>query len=268
MTCTASSPFPDRNYHLTESGQRTNDDATTVIKLYHPVYDLFKVDEGFDVQAYKNEHGLKKHVFLYFGFIRKYKGLHNAIVAFKKVTESRDDVSFLICGESFWNTLDSSKISTKIKNFLFGILKTLLVRKKDDEKNYQPLSLIQSLGLEEHTMVVNQFIPNEDVHKYFQVSDSVVLFYEYATPSGIESLSYNFKLPILATEVGHFPETVKDGFNGYLAKPEDVDSMAKVMIRSIEHPIDRKNVAVTTEKMSWRNYAKALTNQSSLDSMR
>ena len=32
----------------------------------------------------------------------------------------------------------------------------------------------------------NEFIPNEDVHKYFQVSDCVVLYYLTAsTPSGI-----------------------------------------------------------------------------------
>lgn len=66
-------------------------------------------------------------------------------------------------------------------------------------------------------MVFNQFIPNEDVHKYFQVSDCVVLYYLTATPSGIESLSYNFDLPILATRVGHFPETIEEGVNGYLA---------------------------------------------------
>ena len=43
--------------------------------------------------------------------------MHNAIKAFAKLTEKRDDVSLLIVGESFWQTLDSSKISTKIKNF-------------------------------------------------------------------------------------------------------------------------------------------------------
>ena len=82
--------------------------------------------------------------------------------------------------------------------------------------------------------MVNEFIPNEDVHKYFQVSDCVVLYYLTATPSGIESLSYNFRLPILATKVGHFPETVKDGFNGYLAEDRDIESMAAVMEKYIE----------------------------------
>ena len=107
-------------------------------------------------------------------------------------------------------------------------------------------------------MLVNEFIPNEDVNKYFQVADCGVLFYEYATPSGVESLNYNFKLPILATAVGHFPETIEDGFNGYLAKPEDTKSMADAMLRFLEKPIDRKNVALKAKDMSWENYAKAI----------
>jgi glycosyltransferase involved in cell wall biosynthesis len=108
-------------------------------------------------------------------------------------------------------------------------------------------------------MVVNEFVANEEVHKYFQVSDAVVLFYEYATPSGIESLSYNFKKPLLATKVGHFPETIEDGFNGYLAEAEDIDSMAAQMIRYLDHPLNPENVSKKTEQMSWANYAKAIT---------
>jgi glycosyltransferase involved in cell wall biosynthesis len=107
-------------------------------------------------------------------------------------------------------------------------------------------------------MIVNEYIPNEDVHKYFQVADCGVLFYEYATPSGVESLNYNFKLPILATRVGHFPETIKDGFNGYLAEPEDIDSMTNVMLKFLQNPINRSNVVESAKDMSWENYAKAI----------
>jgi glycosyltransferase involved in cell wall biosynthesis len=99
------------------------------------------------------------------------------------------------------------------------------------------------------------------VHKYFQVSDAVLLFYEYATPSGIESLSYNFKKPLIATRVGHFPETIQDGFNGYLAEAEDIDSMAAQMRRFLSHPLPPENVAKATENMSWKNYAKAILNK-------
>jgi glycosyltransferase involved in cell wall biosynthesis len=250
--------FPTIDFDTIENGDRKRKGGNTIIKLYHPIYNLFQPDPSFDVERFKTEHGLKKHVFLFFGFIRKYKGLHHVIEAFKKVSEQRKDVSLLICGESFWATLDNSKISTRIKNALFSLAKGMFLKKADNEKEYHPLELIEKLGLQKRSMVVNEFIPNEDVHKYFQVSDAVVLFYEYATPSGIESLSYNFKLPILATKVGHFPETIQDGYNGYLAEAGDVDSMAAQMLRFLEHPLPKENVAEKTREMSWENYARAI----------
>ena len=262
--------YPNQYFHVNESGKRVGNDlngiqaenqakyAKTIIKLYHPVYDLYAPDPEFNVEAFKTEMGLNKHVFLFFGFIRKYKGLHLAIEAFSEVVKARDDVSFLICGEEFWATLDPKKWTTKIKNVFFRGLKKILLSKDSDERNYRPLERIKALGIEDRTVVINTFIPNEDVHKYFQVADSSILFYETATPSGVESLTYNFELPILATDVGHFPETVKDGYNGYLAKADNTQSMAQIMLKSIDQPIERKHVRKAAEKMSWKNYIQAI----------
>lgn len=251
--------YPNKKFDLVYGGKRNSNPAIqTVVKLYHPIYDLFKADENFDIEAFKKENGLRKNVFLFFGFIRKYKGLHQTIEAFAKVAEKRDDVSLLICGESFWNTLDDTKWQTKLKNSLFGMAKKLFLSNADNEQNYRPLELIKTLDIEAQCVVFNEFIANEEVHKYFQVSDCVVLYYLTATPSGIESLSYNFQLPILATKVGHFPETVQDGFNGYLAEDRDIDSMAETMMKFLDAPLPRKNVALKAKDISWENYAKAL----------
>ncbi len=250
--------FPDQTFEVNESGQRAGGNTKTIIKLFHPVYNLFQPDPNFDVEGTKKLLGLKQHVFLYFGFIRKYKGLHNVIPAFAKVREQRDDVSLLIVGESFWQTLDSNKLGTKIKNVLFGFAKSLFLRKSDDEREYRPLELVKELGLEHDTVIVNEFVPNEEVHRYFQVSDAIITFYLTATPSGVESLAYNFRMPVLATNVGHFPETVTPGYNGYLAEPENIDSMAEQMLKFLDAPIDRANVAEAAKEMSWENYAKVV----------
>lgn len=251
--------YPEKKFDLVYDGVRNTDESIqTVIKLYHPIYDLFQPDPNFDIEAFKKNHGLRKHVFLFFGFIRKYKGLHQTIEAFAKMAQDREDVSLLICGESFWNTLDNTKWSTKIKSALFGTAKKLFLSKQDDEQNYRPLDLIDQLGIQDKCVVFNSFIANEEVHKYFQVSDCVVLYYLTATPSGIESLSYNFNLPILATKVGHFPETIKDGYNGYLAEDRDIESMAQTMSKYIESPLPRENVAKIAADLSWENYAKAI----------
>ena len=230
----------------------------TILKLYHPIYTLFKPDPSFDKEAWKAQHGLRKHVFLFFGFIRKYKGLHYCIDAFEELAKQRDDVSLMVVGERFWQTVDQSKLSTKLKNAVFGTVKKLFLKKADDERDYDPLAMIEKFGLKDRTLVVDRFIPNEEVPPYFQAADTIVLFYETATPSGVESLSYNFKLPAVATRVGHFPETITDGFNGYMAEPKNIADMVRVMNASIEQPIPRENVVEATKNMSWANYAKAI----------
>ncbi|WP_116124694.1 glycosyltransferase [Lewinella sp. IMCC34183] len=260
--------FPGRAFDVTETGERSIAEgagggaqvqgSTPVIKLYHPVYDLFAPREDFDATAFRREHGLREHVFLFFGFIRKYKGLHHVIRAFAELAGRREDVSLIICGESFWDTLKSDKLSTKLKNVTFGLAKQLFLKKADDEREYRPLELLDELGIRDRVMVKNEFVANEEVHKYFQASDAVVLFYEYATPSGVESISYNFQLPAIATRVGHFPETITDGYNGYLAAPGDVADMARQLERMIESPIPRAHVYETTREMSWDNYAAAI----------
>lgn len=247
--------FPKKSFEVIEPGKPIEGKGIRVNKLYHPVYDMFKPDPDFDVEKQKKEWGLNKYVFLFFGFIRKYKGLHNVIKAFARLAEERDDVSLMIVGEAFWNTLDKKKFSTKLKNATFGMAKKLFLKKQDDESDYNPLALIDELGIGDKVYRFIEFVPDEDVHKYFQISDYIMLFYLTATPSGIESIGYNFRMPMLATKVGHFTETVKDGYNGYLAEPENIDSMTEVMRKAIEKPIDHKNVAASAKDMSWDNYA-------------
>lgn len=250
--------FPNKKFQITLDGNR-NFSTPTIIKLYHPIYDLFQPKSDFDKEKVKNEMGLNKHVFLFFGFIRKYKGLHWVLPAFAELLKIRKDVSLIIAGESFWNTLDNKKWTTRLKKTLFGIAKKLVLRKNDnEEENYQPLKMIEELGIQEYVKVFNRFIPNEEVHLYFQVSDAILTFYETATPSGVESLSYNFLLPVLATRVGHFPETIQEGINGYLSEPGNIQDMARVMNYFIENPIDKSNIQKIAEKLSWKSYAEAI----------
>lgn len=251
--------FPKKEFRIIMPGEGRTANGNTgeipVLKLFHPIYDLFKPDPTFDAEAFKRANHLRENVFLFFGFIRKYKGLHHAIEAFNMVAKQRDDVSFLICGELFWNTLDSRSLVTKLKKALFSAAKRIVLNSTDNEEDYNPLALIEAFGLQDRTMVVSEFIPNEDVHKYFQTANAGVLFYSRATPSGIESLSYNFDLPILTSNVGHFPETIKEGENGYMISDYSVEAMADTMLKFLDKPIPRGNVARFKSNLSWHTYA-------------
>lgn len=229
-----------------------------VLELYHPVYSAFKPDEKLDVQKLKRELGLREHVFLFFGFIREYKGLHNCIRGFKVLSEKRDDVSLLICGESFWDTVDRNKLSTKIKRAIFGFVKRILLQSSGQVDDYRPLDLLSTIKDKGAYVVKNDFIPNEEVHRYFQVSDGALLLYENATPSGVESLAYNFGTPVLATNVGNFSNSVIDGVNGYLCPSTDPADIAYSMEQLINRPIARESVLAQTERMSWKRYVRSV----------
>ncbi len=254
--------FPDKKFFVNSNGVRSlAPKEKNAIKLFHPVYDMFSPDPDFDKERFKKEMGLRKNVFLFFGFIRRYKGLHNVLKAFKKISDEREDVSLLVVGESFWNTMDSNKISVKIKKGLFGAVKKLILRQKEDESDYRPLDLIDELKLKDKVVVVNDYVPNEDVHKYFQSADCNVLFYLTATPSGVESMAYNFSLPSIATKVGHFSESIIDGETGYLAEPDNIDSMYLAMKKFLENPVPKEKIAEAAKYLSWKIYANAVLNR-------
>ncbi len=253
--------FPKQRYDIVSPSMQSSGKGKLILELYHPVYDMFKPDPAFDIEALKKKLGLRKHVFLFFGFIRKYKGLHYAIRAFAQLAAKRNDVSLLIVGESFWHTLDKTKLSSRIKSFVFSIVKGIFLPSRQDERSYKPLDLINDYNISDQVVVVNEFVPNEEVHRYFQVSDYLLLFYTYSTPSGVESIAYNFNVPILATNVGNFPDTIHYGYNGYLAEADNIFSMAEIMQKAIEHPIDRGNVQKSASEMSWDNYANAIVDK-------
>ena len=249
--------LPNIPVTLSEKGVRSSE-MKTILKLYHPVYDMFTPDPDLNISKIKHELGLGRHVFLFFGFIRKYKGLHYAIEAFAKIAAKHPDASLLIVGESFWNQAAKKTISVKMKTAVFRFLKSLIIKTADQERDYNPLALIEKLEIGKQVVVINSFVPNEEVNRYFQVSDAVVNYYEYATPSGVESIAYNFSKPILATRVGHFATAIVDGKNGYLAEAADVNSMAEVMERFLKFPVAEESVKQFALSLSWKRYAQAI----------
>ncbi len=243
---------------LVSSGPKTGTNERRFYDLFHPMYDMFTSQDTFDIAAEKKALGLRKNVFLFFGFIRKYKGLHLAIEAFSRIAQKHPDASLLVVGESFWNKSKEKSLPVRMQSALFRFIKSILIRNASDESSYDPLALIERFKLEDRVVVVNRFIPNEEVHKWFLLSDAVVLFYEYATPSGVESLAYHYARPVLATAVGHFAYAIEEGKNGYLAEPDNIESMAAVMEKFLAAPISAASVRDYTASLTWDQYAAAI----------
>lgn len=170
-------------------------------KIYRselPIYDCYKNDDIPEISKFKSQLGINKddQVILFFGYVRKYKGLDILLKAFPKILEKFPNTFLLIVGEFY-----------------------------DNPANY--FKLIEELNITERVKLINQFVPNEDVAKYYLSSDVVVLPYRSATQSGILNVAYGFNKPVIVTNVGGLAEFVIEGKTGFVIKPDSEDEIVK-----------------------------------------
>jgi glycosyltransferase involved in cell wall biosynthesis len=162
-----------------------------------PVYDCYKQNEIQDIKKLKQEFGFEEDslVLLFFGYVRKYKGLDILIEAFPKIISQNPKAKLLIVGEFY-----------------------------DNPAEY--FNLIKKFTIEKQVNVINRFVPNEDVGKYYQAADVVILPYRSATQSGILNVAYGFYKPVIVTDVGGLAEFVDEGKTGFVVKPNSSDAIA------------------------------------------
>lgn len=169
-------------------------------KIYRselPIYECYKMDSA-DLNKSKNEFGFSadNKVLLFFGYVRKYKGLDILIDTMPLLLKEDINYRLLIVGEFY-----------------------------DDPKIY--MDKINQLGLEEYVKVVNQFVANEEVGKYYSPADLVVLPYKSATQSGILNMAYGFLKPVLVTNVGGLAEFVDEEKTGLVVNPNSPVEIAE-----------------------------------------
>jgi D-inositol-3-phosphate glycosyltransferase len=122
-------------------------------------------------------------------------------------------------------------------------------------------ALIDERGLGERVHVTPDYLPAERIPELFARFDALVLPYRTATASQLVALAHWHGLPVVATRVGNFPETVRDGVDGLLCSPDDVLDLARALrslyepgrlaaLRGGVHPADAEGV--------WRDYIAAL----------
>lgn len=70
------------------------------------------------------------------------------------------------------------------------------------------LRQIERLGLEEDVILRTEFVPDDQVGRYFSVADMVALPYKSATQSGVTQVAYAFDVPMVVTDVGGLREMV------------------------------------------------------------
>ncbi len=172
----------------------------TARQVAHPLYDNF--GERIDKTEARNKLGIDKDlsIVLFFGFIRKYKGLDILLDTIKIIKEQHatiPPVKFLIAGEFY-----------------------------EDRAPYE--KQIAALGIEDMLILKTDFIPDSEVKYYLCAADMVVQPYRNATQSGVTPLAYHFEVPMVVTDVGGLPALVPDHKAGLVAEPNAKDIAEKI----------------------------------------
>jgi len=133
---------------------------------------------------------------LFFGMVRPYKGLDVLLRALARI----EGVSLTVAGE-FWGGVDETR------------------------------SLISSLGLADRVELRPGYVPAGDVPGLFAGADALVLPYRSATASQNVFMAYEHGVPVIATRAGTLADHVRDGIDGILCEPDDVDSLTDALRR-------------------------------------
>ncbi|MEO6254571.1 MAG: glycosyltransferase [Ferruginibacter sp.] len=171
----------------------------------HPLYDNF--GEKISKATARKELRIRNEelVVLFFGFIRKYKGLDILL----------DAVQIL-------------KERTLITNSKLQIPKLLIAGEfYEDRKIYD--EQIERLAIKDNLILHTDFIPDNEVKNYFCAADVVIQPYRNATQSGVTPLAYHFEIPMIVTNVGGLPAMVPDHKVGLVAEPTAASLAEKIL---------------------------------------
>ena len=198
-------------------------------RVIHPLYDNFgeiiskeearkQLNEKLDLPMGENE-----KIILFFGFIRKYKGLDILIRAMADPVLEKSSIRLMIAGEFY-----------------------------EDAGPYK--TLIDELNISGKLILRTDFIPDGEVRNYICAADAVIQPYRHATQSGVTPLAYHFEKPMIVSNVGSFAEHVLHEQTGLVTEPEPT-ALARAITRFYElgEQYFIPHLRSEKKKYSWKN---------------
>lgn len=169
---------------------------------------------------------------LFFGIISPYKGLDILIIA----------LSLLRCEGNDWRLIIAGSVKKGHNVYWDGIEDTIA---KHDLNG----TIMRSI----------EFIPDENVERYFKAADVAILPYRHIFQSGVLLLAYNFGLPVIAADVGALRDSIVEGETGFVCQPENPEDLARTISAYFESDlyknlkVNRKKIIdYANEQYSWR----------------
>ena len=174
--------------------------------------------------------GSKTPVILFFGQIKKVKGLEHLVRAFRQVSNQYPSARLIIAGPEW----------------------------KDSFAGYD--TLIRELNLADNVLTRIEYVPDEEVGIYYSAADVVALPYTEAYQSAVLYMAYSFARPVVASAVGGLAEVVEDGVTGLLVPPADVHRLANALLSLLRdaqmaRTMGEKGRALVETRFGWAEIA-------------
>ncbi len=144
---------------------------------------------------------------LFFGRIRKYKGLEYLIRAEPLITQELPNTKFVIAGAG------------------------------EDLDYYKGM-----MSNPDNFICYHYHIPYKQGAELIQRSSIIVLPYIEASQSGVIPTAYGFNKPVIVTDVGSLSEIVDDGETGLVIPPKDVEKLAESIIYLLKNDEIRRKM--------------------------
>jgi len=194
----------------------------------HPLYDNFGGKISKEEARQKLNIGINDKLVLFFGFIRKYKGLDILLEAMAILKHKMPNLKLLIAGEFY-----------------------------DDKKAYE--TQIEQLNIANSLILHTDFIADSEVKYYFCAADLVVQPYRNATQSGVTPLAYHFEIPMVVTNVGGLAAMVPHGKIGLVAEPNPASLAEHIeLFFAEENSHFAPNIIAEKKKYSWQSMTQGI----------
>ena len=161
---------------------------------------FIKSEKNQEASRYYLDIPKNKKVLLFFGMIKRIKGLDILLNSLSVVKKVIPDIVLLIAGKSW----------------------------EDDFIVYQ--EIIDREGLNENCIIHNKYIPSEDVAHYFCSSDLSVLPYKRISQSGVLMMAMSYNSAVLTSDLLPFTELITNNETGFLFESENVNSLSDKII--------------------------------------
>lgn len=176
----------------------------------------------------------EKMIFLFFGQIKKVKGLGVLLEAFAQYCNQFHDAILVIAG-SVW---------------------------KDDFSSYE--KIIKDNNISDFIKQEIRYISDDELKYFFNASDCCVLPYLDVYQSGVIQLCYAYQKAVVATDLGAFREVVLDRETGFLCKVNDVTSLCNALIEARQQKdklgeFGQKGYNYIKEKYSWKKIGSSIS---------